>query len=59
MKQLSNSDYDLTLRLLRHLSAIKGESIKDKEMSRKAGLMVRKMERMANNNPYGKNNSPA
>ena len=43
MRQLSNSDYDLTLRLLRHLSAIKGNSVKDKEMSRKAGLMARKM----------------
>ena len=50
MKHLSNSDYALTLRLLRHLSASKGEGLKDKEMSRKATLMVRKMEKR---NDYG------
>lgn len=50
MKHLSNSDYALTIRLLRHLSTNRGESLRDKEMSRKAGLMVRKMEKR---NGYG------
>lgn len=45
MKHISDSDYALTLRLLRHLSRKKGEGIRDKEMARKAGLMVRKMEK--------------
>lgn len=50
MKHLSDSDYALTLRLLRHLSQNRGVNVKDKEMSRKAGLMVRKMEKR---NDYG------
>lgn len=45
MRHLSDADFTLILRLLRHLSRNRGESVKDKEMSRKAGLMVRKMEK--------------
>lgn len=45
MKSLSNSDYNQTLRLLRHLSNIKGDSLKEREAARKAGLLVRKLER--------------
>lgn len=45
MKTLSDSDYALVLRLLKHLSSLRGETIKDKNMARKAGLVVRKMER--------------
>ena len=48
MKHISNSDYALTIRLLRHLSTNRGESLKDREMSRKATLMVRKMEKRDN-----------
>lgn len=45
MKHLSDSDFALALRLLNHLWKNRGESLKDKEMSRKAGLLVRKMKR--------------
>lgn len=49
MKQLSNSDYDSVLRLLRHLARTKGDSIRDSEAARKAGLMVKKLERNKSN----------
>ncbi len=45
MRQLSNNDYDQAIRLLRHLSTIKGDSLKEREAARKAGLLVRKLER--------------
>ena len=38
MKTLSDSDYALVLRLLKHLSSLRGETIKDKNMARKAGV---------------------
>lgn len=48
MRQLSDADFDLIIRLLRHLSAVKWDSRKDKERARKAGLLARKMERRKN-----------
>lgn len=45
MRHLSNNDYDQALRLLRHLSTVKGDSLKEREAARKAGLLVRKLER--------------
>lgn len=45
MRQLSNNDYDQALRLLRHLSNVVGDSLKEREVARKAGLLVRKLER--------------
>lgn len=45
MKSISNSDYDQAIRLLRHLSTVKGDSLKEREAARKAGLLVKKMER--------------
>lgn len=45
MRQLSNNDYDQAIRLLRHLSTVKGDSLKEREAARKAGLLVRKLER--------------
>lgn len=45
MKSISNSDYDQAIRLLRHLSTVKGDSLKEREAARKAGLLVRKLER--------------
>lgn len=49
MKQISNSDYTLVLRLLKHLSSSSGMTAREKDMARKAGLVVRKMERRDNN----------
>lgn len=45
MRQLFNNDYDQAIRLLRHLSTVKGDSLKEREAARKAGLLVRKLER--------------
>lgn len=45
MRQLSDADFALILRLLRHFISTKWESRKDKEMARKAGLVLRKIER--------------
>lgn len=45
MKQLSNSDYQLALRLLRFLASWRGSTLKEREASRKAFLLARKMEK--------------
>ena len=45
MKSISNSDYDQALRLLRHISTVKGDSLKEREAARKAGLLVKKLEK--------------
>ena len=44
MRQLSNSDYDQALRLLRHLAHTKGNTLREKEAARKAGLLVKKLD---------------
>lgn len=43
MKQVSNSDYTMILRLLHALSKTKGESVREKENARKAYLLHRKL----------------
>jgi len=45
MKQLSNSDYALALRLLYALSKKRGENLKERENARKATLLYRKLVR--------------
>lgn len=49
MKHISDSDYALVLRLLKHLASLQGLSVREKDMSRKAGLIARKMTRRNNN----------
>ena len=43
MKQVSNNDYTAILRLLCALSNTKGESVKERENSRKAYLLHKKL----------------
>ena len=43
MKQISNSDYALALRLLYALSNTKGQTIREKENARKASLLHKKL----------------
>ena len=45
MKQVSNNDYKMILRLLYVLSKTKGESIRERETSRKAYLLHKKLTR--------------
>ena len=45
MKQLSNSDYALALRLLHALSQTRGETRRERENARKAYVLLRKMKR--------------
>lgn len=45
MKQLSNADFNQALRLLRYLSSLIGTTRKEREASRKARLLVKKMEK--------------
>lgn len=45
MRQLSNSDYALALRLLYALSATRGETIREKDNARKAFLLYRKLKK--------------
>lgn len=43
MKTISNADYDLAIRLLQALSKTKGNTIREKENARKAGLLFKKL----------------
>ena len=43
MKQLSNSDYSLALRLLGALSKTKGTTVRERENARKAALLYKKL----------------
>jgi hypothetical protein len=45
MIPLSNNDFDRAVRLLRFLSRTKGTTLKEKEAARKAGLLVKKLEK--------------
>lgn len=45
MRQLSNADYDLVIRLLRHLSTMRVSGRTDCEARRKAALLVRKLKK--------------
>lgn len=45
MRSMSNSDYMLALRLLRHLSSMRVDGTRDREARRKATLLVRKLDR--------------
>lgn len=45
MRPLSNSDYDRAVRLLRFLSHTKGTTLRESEAARKAGLLVKKLEK--------------
>jgi len=45
MIPLSNNDFDRAVRLLRLLSRTKGTTLKEKEAARKAGLLVKKLEK--------------
>ena len=49
MKQLSNSDYALALRLLYALSLTRGASIREKENARKAAVLHRKLKKRERN----------
>ena len=43
MRQISNKDYTLALRLLYELSQTKGQTIREKENARKAYILHRKL----------------
>lgn len=43
MKQLSNNDYALALRLLYALSKTKGETVRERENARKAFILHKKL----------------
>lgn len=45
MKQLSNADFALALRLLIHLASRNGNTLREREAARKAELLARKMQR--------------
>ena len=45
MRSISNSDYMLALRLLRHLSSMRVDGTRDREARRKAALLARKLDR--------------
>lgn len=45
MRQLSNADYDLIIRLLNHLSGMKVSGRTDCEARRKATLLARKLKK--------------
>ena len=45
MRQLSNADYNLALRLLLALSQTRGTTIREKENTRKATLLYKKLRR--------------
>lgn len=45
MKTISNADYQEALRLLRHLSRKKGDSISERNASRRAGLLVKRWDK--------------
>lgn len=45
MKQISNADYALTIRLLNALSKTNGQTIREKENARKAKQLIRKFQR--------------
>lgn len=46
MRQISNNDFDQAVRLLRHLSRTKGQTLKEVEAARKATLLVKKFEKL-------------
>ena len=45
MVPISNADFRTVLRLLDTLSLARGETIKERETARKAGLLVKKLKR--------------
>ena len=47
MKQISNADFSLALRLLDALSQMRGESVRERENARKAALLSKKLKRNA------------
>lgn len=47
MKEISNADYALTLRLLLAMSKTRGTTIREKENARKAGKLHKKLNKHA------------
>lgn len=47
MKQISNADFALALRLLDALSKMKGDSVQEKEAARKARMLSKKLKRIS------------
>ena len=45
MISISNSEFDKAVRLLRHLARTKGDTLREKEAARKAGLLVKSLEK--------------
>ena len=45
MKSISNTDFKAALRLLDSLARTKGETVRERENARKAGLLVKKLKR--------------
>lgn len=45
MRNISNADYDMILRLLDALSRISGGTVREKENARKSSLLLRKLKK--------------
>jgi len=45
MKQISNADFQATIRLLDALSLARGSTVRERENSRKAWLLAKKLKR--------------
>ena len=45
MKQISNADFKAVLRLLDTFSLARGETVRERENARKAGLLSKKLKR--------------
>ena len=48
MKRVSDSDFRTAIRLLTALAEKRGESVRENELSRKAGLLVKKWKKIIN-----------
>ncbi len=48
MIEISNTDFQTVLRLLGILSLARGNTVKEKENARKAGLLVKKLNKKVN-----------
>ena len=56
MKAVSNTDFKAVLRLLDALSRTKGETVREKEDARKAGLLAKKLKRKDGKETFRPNN---
>lgn len=52
MIPISNADFHCVLRLLTALSRTKGESVREREDARKAGLLAKKLKRKIENESF-------